>query len=195
MKNPSKKSLLTKRSLNKRNASNTTLISHPELQIPSQIVPDCIPEFQDVWQKYIQDKNTRFNCFLDDYIQNETLIRDFYTNYLDEIKQMEDVKKEIDKEKYKINEISVLLRFDTTVNTEYLKKLEDNLNNQLKINERKLLERQENVLKHQTDLKLHLNVRQNIKNQIKGEFNEYCQQNLNVIVPIFEENQLVIKTM
>lgn len=61
-----------------------------------------------------------------------------------------------------------------------------------------LLEQQEVVLKTQSELKILLNNRRNLKQNLQEDFNQYCLENYNVTIPILgdvarEEEELMVR--
>lgn len=184
------------------------------MQLP---IPDNVPEKQEMWKRFTC--SSKYKERLEEYKENEAEVKISFTNYLREIKKMQNCRDAV--EKCCTDLLSVLMSLYSLLKLWFVKfKLqaqtyrkfntkdeydkdgmlitsdaEQECSLQLKAAQCSLTEQQEKVLTVQEVLKAHLENRKNIIKQTEEEFDQFCTDNYQlptVDVELVQNNLVMI---
>lgn len=160
-------------------------------------MPDNIPENSDVWEKYSEEPN--YKSMYGDYKMYSDHLKKTYTEYLEHLKQLQEVRDLVQDRKNDLREAKMFKKFSVICESEMKQKMANEVilneaqeicETQLKIQEVEMQKQQEEVLKLQSLLKFFLMKRRDIKKQLNDDFQKFCIDNYNMpMVPtdVFHE--------
>ncbi|KAK9890899.1 hypothetical protein WA026_012241 [Henosepilachna vigintioctopunctata] len=158
----------------------------------SLFLPEIIPDHNEVLKEYLNSDKTIYKSALEEYKKNEIDASEIYQKYLKEMKVLNSLFEILDLRKNEMMQSKFVSQFSrkqevddhgNIVKSEIEEKCQENL----KKAEQDVASQQEIVLSTQADLKITLNTRQQIRNEIKNEFEEFCKNKYNVPIPTAEE--------
>ncbi|KAJ8928469.1 hypothetical protein NQ314_018974 [Rhamnusium bicolor] len=163
------------------------------------LMPEIIPEYTEAWNVYVNDNDSTYKTILEYYKTNENDMQFIYATYLTEMKKLQYYKEIVEKRKNEILEAQMIRVFNETDQSEFFnedlvpgsnaKLCQDNLNS-AKID---LTEQQEVVLKWQSELKICLNNRREIKSLLTENFDDYCKEKFKLPIPSLCEEETLIQ--
>ncbi|CAH1156018.1 unnamed protein product [Phaedon cochleariae] len=170
------------------NSMGAAILSEKSVHETVVLVPDAVPENQEAWAAYQNEqayKNT-----LEEYRANEGRIIDEYSEYLEELKRLQNIKEELENMKFEITEGEIMRKFnvcsknkETELTEAILTEAETICQENMERSQQSLTDQQETVLKSQAELKIYLKIRKDIKNQLTIDFENYCKEKYNIPLP------------
>ncbi|VEN38097.1 unnamed protein product [Callosobruchus maculatus] len=148
-----------------------------------QHLPDILPENEEAWLEY--RRQSGYKSLQTEYHANELNIKEAYNSYLDAMKRLTAMKDNVEKKRQQMLESTLVKNFNCSTHvypetanlldaTEAICK--ENLDNA----EKELVDQQEMVLKAQSDLKIYLSNRKDLKAQINEGFESFSRAMYNI---------------
>ncbi|KAJ8910879.1 hypothetical protein NQ315_000510 [Exocentrus adspersus] len=156
------------------------------------MLPDILPGHRPAWIAFTADSKSSFKTFSDLYKTNEMELKNAYGSYSKGLDRFEECKDLVQKRKNELIEAKMFQQYasiedyhsnEVIANT--IRICEDNLTSA----QAKLLLQQEAVLKLQSDIKICLNNRVEIKQHLRADFQHYCKENYGIVIADVHEEQ------
>ncbi|CAG9862427.1 unnamed protein product [Phyllotreta striolata] len=178
------RSALARVSLRRRSFSGN--VSNEQLA-DQYVVPDNVPENMEVWNDYV--KNSQYTLIAEQYRENEKSVLDSYSEYINEMKLLQEYKHQTEAMKQELLEAKVLMEFKeksggVDEQTEQILNEADSIcmRNMVKA-EKSMLDQQEIVLRCLSEFKIYLNNRKELKKKLNEDYDSYCKTKLNMSLP------------
>lgn len=173
---------------------NSSLLSAANL-----ILPEVIPEHMEVLKEYVLSPKTAYKTLLDTFKKYENEAKNVYQSYLKELKKLDSYFEILDLRKNEVVQTKLVAQFsrkrERDAEGNVIKsELEERCHENLKKAEADVSTQQEVVLNLQAEFKIALSMRQQIKNDVKEEFDEFCKEKYSASVPNLDElNDFVVE--
>ncbi|KAL3269511.1 hypothetical protein HHI36_008577 [Cryptolaemus montrouzieri] len=176
----------------KKKASENQQPTSALLNTANSILPDTTPERQDAMREYILSDKTMYKTAMEIFTKYDNEARNIYENYLKEIKTLNGLFEILELRKHELVQSKLVRQFSrkeefdgdgNVVKSELEIKCHENINQA----EQKVIKQQEIVLNLQAELKLLLAMRQQQRDEVKAEFEEFCKEKYNLPTPNLDD--------
>ncbi|XP_064211060.1 kinesin-like protein KIF9 isoform X2 [Tribolium castaneum] len=191
----SSSSLLKRASATKRKSSSSASLydktrekSKSKQSFETALMPQIPPEYHEAWQAYVTDKNDEFSRFQHFYEKNETVAKNLYRTYLNDLDRLREISSRVEKHKHDLFLARMTREFQRANidKGETVSEFEKCSTSQLETSQQEQLEVQESVLRCQTELKAYINACKEIKRDVKRHFDLFCKEKYNLEIPGLE---------
>ncbi|RZC33974.1 Kinesin domain containing protein [Asbolus verrucosus] len=172
---------LTERRKSQSSASNRE--SRPKSKSDSVLMPDEIPpEYGEAWGLYMKEKIEEYRNFVELYERNELDAKTSYKLYLTELDNLRQIKTQIDKfKKIFLHQAKMTREFQNMdLRDEHGELIPSEFERccleEMRKAEREHADKQEVVLRSQSELKMYINICKQVKRELKENFDQYCRE-------------------
>ncbi|CAH0554585.1 unnamed protein product [Brassicogethes aeneus] len=148
-------------------------------------IPNEIPDFNEVWDKYIKDETTNYNQYMEEYQSNEANLKDIYLIYKKQIELLQQLKENVVKREQEFEEIKLLNKTLQEVSDEEKNNLSDCLHN-LNCAKEEYARQLDETLTCKTHLQVNLKMRSDLRKLLDEDFANYSKRLYDAMVPNLE---------
>ncbi|XP_050500073.1 uncharacterized protein LOC114344107 isoform X2 [Diabrotica virgifera virgifera] len=149
------------------------------------VTSDMIPNQIEAWNAFL--KEPKYTYFMEEYKINEKNINSVYEQYIEALKLLNEQKVNIDAIKQEIIETKMIMKFkstDSDKNTEAIfMEAEAKCKEKKENAEKDHIHQKEIVFRYLSELKIYLDRRRDLKEELTGNFDTFCKEKFNLPIP------------
>ncbi|XP_072377541.1 uncharacterized protein [Diabrotica undecimpunctata] len=149
------------------------------------VTPDIIPNQIEAWNGFLKDP--KYTSFMEEYKSNEKNISSIYEQYIEALKLLNEQKVNIDAIKQEIIETKMIMKFKSTDSDKYTEAIfmeaEAKCKEKKDNAEKDHIHQKEIVFRYLSELKIYLDRRRDLKEELTRNFDTFCKEKFNLPMP------------